>query len=58
MSAQRNTMWQARVRELLREGFGTEDIAILTETHPETVRREVAILRESGELKNIYRRQA
>ncbi len=56
MTAQRNTMWQARVKLLLREGFGTEDIAIITGSSADDVRREIEILRSDGELKTIYRR--
>lgn len=57
MTAQRNTMWQAHVRRLLSEGYGVEDIAVITKCPADDVRREVEILRASGELKDIYRRQ-
>lgn len=57
MTAQRNTNWQARVRRLLSEGYGVEDIAKLTKYPAEDVRQEVEILRASGELTEIYRRQ-
>lgn len=55
MSAQRNSMWQASVRALLRDGLGVEDIAIRTNATSDDVRREVEILRASGELTEIFR---
>lgn len=58
MTAQSNTMWQARVKLLLREGFGAEGIAIITGSSADDVRREIEILRASGELKTIYRRKS
>lgn len=54
MTAQRNTMWQAHVRRLLTEGYGVEDIAVLTKYPVADVRAEVQILRASGEIKEIY----
>lgn len=51
---QRNSMWQGHVRRLLSEGYGAEDIAVLTHYGAEDVRREIKILRESGELSSIY----
>lgn len=30
MTAQSNTMWASRVRRLLSEGYGAEDIAVIT----------------------------
>lgn len=50
----RNSMWQDHVRKLLGEGYGAEDIAVLTHCCAEDVRREIKILRESGELSSIY----
>ena len=50
----RNSMWQDHVRKLLGEGYGVEDIAVLTRYEPDVVRREVDILRGSGELSAIY----
>ena len=55
--ARRNSEWQGRLRRLLREGLGSEDIARLTETKLADVQREISILRETGELKKIYERQ-
>lgn len=55
MTAQRNSMWQAHVRRLLIEGYGAEDIAVLTKYPVRDVRQEIEILRESGELAGIYR---
>lgn len=55
MTAQANSNWQARVRGLLREGYGVEDIAILLDCHVNSVRIEVEILRATGELREILR---
>ena len=57
MTPESNAMWQDRVKTLLRDGLGVEDIAIRTKTTAENVRREVEILRATGELTEIYRRQ-
>ena len=57
MTAQRNTNWQARVKQLLRMGYGVEDIAIQTRKRVSKVRAEVEILRVTGKLTEIYRRQ-
>lgn len=54
MTAQRNTMWQAHVRALLREGYGAEDIALITDMPAEAVRAEIAMLRAEGELTAVY----
>lgn len=56
MTAQRNTMWIARVRGLLGQGYGVEDIALATQTPVEAVRDEITILRQSGELEVLYQR--
>lgn len=55
MTAQSNTMWMVRVRELLREGYGVEDIALRLDCDVEHVRAEVAILRREGLLERLYR---
>lgn len=55
--AQQNTVWQTKVRRLLSEGLGVEDMIAQYEMNGADVRREVQILRESGELSQIYRRQ-
>lgn len=55
MTPEANSNWQARVRALLREGFGVEDIAVRLSCRVEDVRREVEILRATGELKEIVR---
>ena len=49
--ALQNSIWINKVTRLLAEGFGTEDIAVKLKCDIEDVRREVAILRESGHLK-------
>lgn len=54
MTPQQNTMWISQVRKLLKQGFGTEDIAIKLDCKLQDVKNEVDILRESGELKMIY----
>lgn len=55
-NARRNSVWIVTVRQLLRAGFGVEDIALKTGSEAEDVRREVTILRESRELPRIYSR--
>lgn len=52
--SQKNTMWQAKVRRLLKEGFGVDDMVALHDMDRAEVRREIAILRESGDLRKIY----
>ena len=54
MTSQQNTMWICQVKKLLKEGFGTEDIAIKLKCKINDVRNEVKILREMGELDRIY----
>ena len=54
MTPQQNTTWMVRVRQLLDQGYGTEDIAIKLECDVKHVRNEVQILRETGALKRIY----
>lgn len=53
MQADANTRWQTKVRDLLKEGLGSEDIAVKLKCDVSAVRREIQILRESGELKKI-----
>jgi hypothetical protein len=53
LTAQSNTMWQSRVRKLLREGFGSEDIGVRLGYPAEDVRQEIALLRANGDLKGI-----
>lgn len=55
-AAHLNSMWIGAVREALRLGFGVEDIAVQLGCNVESVRLEVSILRQSGELKKIYER--
>lgn len=54
-TAYRNSQWISRVRALLKEGFGVEDIAVELVCDVEKVRLEVQILRAEGELDGIYR---
>ena len=51
--ALQNDIWMRKVWALISEGFGTEDIAVKLKCDIESVRREVAILRESGHLKYV-----
>lgn len=53
MSADSNSQWQSRVRSLLKEGLGSEDIAVKLRCDLAAVQREIQILRESGDLKKI-----
>lgn len=55
--AQSNSIWQSIVRQDLRDGWGAEDIAVRRAYDLEAVRSEIAILRESGELQKILRRE-
>lgn len=55
MSPERNTHWQMRVREYLRQGFGVEDIALKLGCAPDDVRREISILRQEGRLAKIVK---
>ncbi len=54
--AQQNSMWQHHVRKMLAQGFGVEDIADKRGYDVDDIRREITILRESGELAAIYER--
>jgi len=53
-----NDVWIARVRTLLAEGYGVEDIALKLRCDPDAVRNEIRILRASGELEEIVRWKA
>jgi DNA-binding NarL/FixJ family response regulator len=53
-----NSDWQWRVRRLLKAGFGVEDIAEILKCKLETVRQEVSILREDGDLESMFRNGA
>ena len=54
MTPQQNTTWIYQVRQMLKSGYGTEDIAINLKCKLQDVKNEVDILRQSGELKKIY----
>lgn len=54
--ARQNSEWIGRMKTLLREGWGVEDIAIKTKTKLEHVQSEVRILRASGELNDLFKR--
>ena len=53
-TADRNSNWQVRVRGLLAQGYGVEDIALRLSYDLKSVQAEVKILRQSGELRRIY----
>lgn len=53
--ALRNSAWIGKVRQLLREGQGVEDIALKLKCDVTAVRSEVSILRELGELEGLYK---
>lgn len=53
-AARQNSDWQGRVKALLREGWGCEDIALFTGRPLEAVQSEISILRQTGELNKIY----
>ena len=50
-----NSQWIHRVRTLLKDGWGVEDIGLMLKCSVDDVRLEVSILRESGELENMYK---
>lgn len=53
--ASSNSHWQGRVRVLMGEGFGVEDIAVKLGCPVADVRREAEILECQGELDRVYR---
>ncbi len=55
MTPDQNTGWMVRVRTLLGQGFGVEDIAIKLNCRVADVRREVEIYRQEGRIKEIVR---
>ncbi len=54
MTATHNTHWIALVRIKLAAGYGVEDIALHMKSRVDDVRREVAILREQGDLARMF----
>ena len=50
-----NSNWQTRVRSLLIDGFGVEDIAVKLGAQVADVRLEVQIMREDGTLEKTMR---
>lgn len=50
-----NSIWIMRVHNLLRAGFGVEDIAVKLGCSVKGVRAEVRILRAEGVFKEWYR---
>lgn len=46
--------WQQRVKPMLAEGLGVEDIAIAVRQPVESVRMMVRMMRQSGILAEIY----
>lgn len=55
MTAQQNTSWMVRVRDLLGQGLGVEDIAIRMGCSADDIRREIEIYRQEGRLTEIVR---
>lgn len=55
MTPDQNTGWQVKVRNLLSQGYGVEDIAIRLKCGVEDIRREVAIYRQEGRIEDIVR---
>lgn len=55
MTPQQNTTWMVKVRALLSEGFGVEDIAVKLACSVGDVRREVEIYRQEGRITEIVR---
>ena len=55
MTPEQNTGWMVRVRTLLGQGWGVEDIAIKLKCSADDVRREVEIYRQEGRIKEIVR---
>lgn len=51
-----NTAWQHKVRTLLKQGLGVEDMVALHDMNRADVQEEIKILRASGELEEIYAR--
>lgn len=56
MSARANSQWIGRVKALIRDGYGVEDIAVKLACDVACVRTEVAILRDMGELNDLFGR--
>lgn len=50
---QANSMWIVRVRELMRQGFGVEDVAMKLGCEAEHIRNEVAIYRAEGRIRDL-----
>ena len=48
--------WIKRVHELLKDGYGVEDISILLGCSVESVRSELSVLRRIGALSRMFRR--
>lgn len=57
MSGAGNDYWIARVRLLLQEGYGVEDIALKLRCGVQSVRDEVGILRAMGALKGLWNKK-
>jgi hypothetical protein len=50
----KNTAWQTKVRRLLKQGLGVEDMVVHHGMNGDDVREEIRILRKEGELERIY----
>ena len=52
--AGQNEEWQSKVKTLLLDGLGVDDIALKLGCKVEDVRDEFGILRASGEMKKMF----
>lgn len=53
--AMKNDAWRGCVVRMMKTGLGYEDIAVKLKCKAEDVRREAKILKEEGELDDLYR---
>lgn len=51
----RSSQWIGAVHNLLKQGYGAEDIAIFVKADVEDVRREVKTLRSLGVLADMFK---
>jgi hypothetical protein len=48
--------WREQVKSKLLDGYGSEDIAIWLDCHPQHVRDEIGRLRKNGDLNTWFKR--
>lgn len=56
MTARANSQWIGRVKAMLADGLGVEDIALRLSCDVQAVRDEVSILRQTGVLNDMFGR--